>query len=296
MWSVYHSPSRELTTMKCYVGMYVGVGIRVYVWVRRGVTCLLRELGPIVYLCRCKVSCLISVLCLHRATDEWDADVYMLQAVIHNVYDVSDGYFNHGCGKSGVAVSLQSGRLFRVSERWKQRGVGLAESTGQEFILLAAVPSGTLDFSSRTSLQGISRRSFGWYSTVTLYFPHYHCVSGSGTSRHDSRHIWDVWLSQLIPAYPRLSQTIQTIQRHDSRHIWDVWLSQLIPTYPSLSLTIPDYSGFIHGNSTFGLGVICLLSCWYGLARPSVLEGHSWLILLSGQRCHLCHPEWQSET
>jgi hypothetical protein len=29
--------------------------------------------------------------------------------VIHNVYDVSDGYFNHGCGKSGVAVSLQSG-------------------------------------------------------------------------------------------------------------------------------------------------------------------------------------------
>jgi hypothetical protein len=31
-------------------------------------TCHVRsELGPIVYLCRCK---LISVLCLHRATDE----------------------------------------------------------------------------------------------------------------------------------------------------------------------------------------------------------------------------------
>ena len=119
-------------------------------------TCHVRSvLGPIVYLCRCEVSCLISVLCLHRATDEWDADVYMLQAVIHNVYDVSDGFFNHGCGKSGVAVSLQSGRPFRVSERWKQRGVGLAESTGWIYSL-ATVPSGTLDLSSRTSLQGIS--------------------------------------------------------------------------------------------------------------------------------------------
>jgi hypothetical protein len=70
-------------------------------------------------------------------------------------------------------------------------------------------------------------------------------------------------LSQLIPDYPRLSR----LSKGMIAGIYETFdypnLSQLIPGYPRLSLTIPDYSGFIHGNSTFGLGIICLLSCLF---------------------------------